>query len=64
MISLNHEFAISSNWFYKDFMVVNPDKCFFILFGDKGELQTDLVSKNVTIKNSKGEKVIASTFVM
>ena len=64
MTSLNHDFAISSNWFYKDFMVVNPDKCFFILFGVKGELQTDLVSKNVTIKNNKGEKVIGITFVI
>ena len=37
------------NWFYKNFMVVG-NKCSFMLFGVKGELQTDLVSNNVTIK--------------
>ena len=37
-------------------MVLNPDKCNFILFDVKDELQTDLVS-NVTVKNSKEEKV-------
>ena len=45
--------TILSNWFYKNFMVFNPDKCSFMVFGVKDELQ-DLVSDNVTIKNSKG----------
>ena len=32
MISLNHDFAIFiSKWFYKNFMVLNPDKCSFML---------------------------------
>ena len=48
--------------FYKNFMVLNPDKCYFMLFGVKDELQTDLVSKNVTTKNSKEEKVLGITF--
>ena len=43
-------------------MVLNPDKCSFMLFGVKDELQTDLVSNNVTIKNSKEEKVLGITF--
>ena len=42
-------------------MVFNPDKCSFMLFGVKDELQ-DLVSDKVTIKNSKGEKVLGITF--
>ena len=28
-----YNFTILSNWFYKNFMVLNPDKCFFMLFG-------------------------------
>ena len=52
MTSRNHSFAILSNSFYKNFMLLNPDKCSFITFGIKGELQTDLVTNNI-IKNSK-----------
>ena len=48
--------------FYKNFMVLNPDKCYFMLFGVKDELQTDLVSNNVTTKNSKEEKALGITF--
>ena len=43
-------------------MVLNPDKCFLMLFAVKDELQTDLVSNNVTIRNSKDEKVLGITF--
>ena len=37
-------------------MVLNPDKCFFMLFAVKDKLQIDLLSKNVTVKNSKDEE--------
>ena len=40
-------------------MVLSPGKCSFMLFALKDELQTDLVSNNVTIKNSKEEKFLA-----
>ena len=43
-------------------MVPNFDKCSFMLFDIKNELQTDFVSNNVTIKNSKEEKVFGITF--
>ena len=62
MISWNHNFAILANWFYKNVMVHDSDKYFFILFGVKDELPTDLVSDNITIKNSKDEKVLGITF--
>ena len=62
MTSLNHKFAILSNWFYENFRLHNPDKCSFITFGIKDELQTDLVSNKITIKNSKEEKVQGITF--
>ena len=43
-------------------MVLNLVKCSSMLFGVKGKLQTDLVSNNVTIRNSKNEKVLGITF--
>ena len=38
-------------------MVINPDKCSFMLLGVDDELQTSLVCGNETLKNSKQEKV-------
>ena len=43
-------------------MVLDPDICSFMLFCVKDEFQTDLVSNNVTIRNSKEEKVLGITF--
>ena len=43
-------------------MVLSADKCSFMLFGVKGELQTDLVSNSVTIKDSKEENELGITF--
>ena len=63
MISLNYDFAILSNWFYKNFIVLNPDKCSFMLCGVKNELQRDLVSNNGTIKISKEEKYWESLLI-
>ena len=34
-------------------MVLNPDKCSFMLLGVDDELQTKLVCGNETLKNSK-----------
>ena len=62
MTSLNYGFAILSNWSYKDIMVFSPNKCYFTIIDVKYELQTDLVSNKVTIKNSKGENVQGITF--
>ena len=61
MISLNHDFAIFiSKWFYKNFMVLNPDKCSFMLLYFL--LTLNLLSNNVTIKNNKDEKVLGIKF--
>ena len=62
MTLLNHDFAILSNWFYINFMVLNPDKCYYMLFDIKDGLQTDLASNNITIKNSNEEKASEITF--
>ena len=61
MNSLSHDFTILSQWFYNNFMVLNPDKCSFMLLGVDDELQTNLVCGNKTLKNSKQEKVLGVT---
>ena len=53
---------MTSNWFYKNFIVLNPDKCAFMLFGVKDKLQTDLLSNKVTNKNSKKAKLLEIAF--
>ena len=62
MMSLIHGFSILSNWIYKNLLFLNLGKCSFMPFGVKDELQTDLVSNNATIKNSKSEKIPGITF--
>ena len=61
MTSLNHDFANLSNWSYKNIMVLNPDKCSFMIIDVKDEIQTDLFPHKVTIKNSKGENTQGTT---
>ena len=61
MYSLNKNFAILPNWFHNTFTVLTPGECSFILFGTEDELQTDVVSNNVTIINSKEKKVLGIT---
>ena len=60
MNSLSHDFTILSKWFHNNFMVLNPDKCSFMLLGVDDELQTNLVCGNETPKN-KQEKVLGVT---
>ena len=61
MNSLSHDSTILSKWFYNNFVVLNPDKCSFMLLGVDDELQTNLVCGNETLKNSKQEKVLGVT---
>ena len=56
MNSLSHDFTILSKWFHNNFMVLNPDKCSFMLLGVDNELQTNLVRGTETLKNSKKRK--------
>ena len=55
--SLSHEFTILSKWFYNNFMVLNSDRCLFMLLGVVDSLQTNLVCGDVILKNTKHEKV-------
>ena len=59
--SLSHEFTILSKWFYNNFMVLNPDKCSFMLLGVDDSLQTNLVCGDEILKNKKQEKVLGVT---
>ena len=59
--SLSHEFTILSKWFYNNFMVLNPDKCSFMLLGVDDSLQTNLVCGDEILKNAKQEKVLGVT---
>ena len=58
MNSLNLDFAILSYWFYRDFTVINPDKCSLCYLALKLNFQAHLVS----IRNRKEEKVLGTIF--
>ena len=62
MTSFNDDFTILWNLFYTDFVVLNPDKCSFMLFGIKDKHQTDLVSNKVTTRNGNKGKVLGITY--
>ena len=55
--SLRHEFTILSKYFYNNFMVLNPEKCSFMLLGVEDSSQTNLVCGDETLKNWKQESV-------
>ena len=50
--NLRQEFSILSNWFYSTYMVLNPEKCHFMLFGVKDNKQFDLICNDITLKHS------------
>ena len=56
--SVRHEFTTLSRWFYNNFMVLNPEKCSFMLLGVDESLQTNLVCGHEILKNTKQEKVL------
>ena len=56
MNSLNHDFTILSKWFHNHFMVLNPDKCSFMLLGVDDELQTNLVCGMKLLKTVNKKK--------
>ena len=56
--SVRHEFTTLSRWFYNNFMVLNPEKCSFMLLGVDESLQTKLVCGDEILKNTKQEKVL------
>ena len=53
--SLSHKFTMLSKWFYNNFMVLNPDKCSFMLLGVEDSLQTKLMCGDEIVQNTKQE---------
>ena len=48
--SLRQEFSILSNWFYDNYIVLNPGKCHFMLLGVKENEQFDLMCNDIILK--------------
>ena len=59
--NLRQEFSVLSNWFYDNYMVLNPGKCHFMLFGVKENEQCDLVCNVITLKHNSHEKILGVT---
>ena len=59
--NLRQEFSILSNWFYDNYMVLNPGKCHFMLFSVKKNEQFDLMCNGITLKHSSTEKLLGVT---
>ena len=59
--NLRQDFSILSNWFYYNYMVLNPGKCPFMLFGVKENEQFDLICNHITLKHSSHEKILGVT---
>ena len=59
--NLGQEFSILSNWFYGNYMVLNPGKYHFMLFGIKENEQFDLICNDISLKYSSHEKMFGVT---
>ena len=51
--NLRQEFSIYSNWFYDNYMVLNPGKCHFMLF--------DFICNDIILKHSSHKKILDVT---
>ena len=55
------DFRIVNNWFYENFMILNPGKCHFMFIG-KGTHDEDVFyCDNITLKNSNEEEISGVT---
>ena len=59
--NLRQEFSISCNWFYDNYMVLNPGKYYFMLFGVKENEQFDLICNDITLKHNSHQKIVGVT---
>ena len=55
--NLRQEFSILSNWFCDNYIVLNPGKCHFMLFGVKENEQFDLICNDITLKTAATKKL-------
>ena len=54
---LRHDFAIISEWFYENYMLLNPEKCHFLTLGFN-KSSPDFSFENTIIKNVTEEKIL------
>ena len=59
--NLRQEYSILANWFYDNYMVLNPAKYHSMLFGVKENEQFDLICNGITLKHSSHEKNLGVT---
>ena len=57
---LKQDFSKIFKWFYENFMIVNPDKCYFLPLGFQ-DAQPNFSYDNITIKNVSGKKILGIT---
>ena len=58
---LSSDFKIINNWFYEKFMVLNPEKSYFICIGQKIDDAETLNFNNFAIKNDKEVEILGIT---
>ena len=58
---LSSDFKIINNWFYENFMVLNPEKSHFMCIGQKIDDAETLNFNNLAIKNSKEVEILGIT---
>ena len=58
---LSSDFKIINNWFYENFMVLNPEKGHFMCIGQKIDDAETLNFNNFIIKNSKEVEILRIT---
>ena len=58
---LSSDFKIISNWFYENFMDLNPEKSHFMCIGQKIDDAETLNFNNFVIKNSKEVEILGIT---
>ena len=57
---LKEDFSKMFKWFYENFMILNPDKCYFLTLGFQ-DVQPNFSYNNFTTKNVSEEKVLGIT---
>ena len=57
---LKQDFSKIFKWFYENFMILNPDKCYFLTLGFQ-DAQPNFSYDNITIKNVSEEKILGIT---
>ena len=55
------DFRAVNNWFYENFMILNPGKCHFMSIGKDTRYEDVFYYDNLTLKNSNEEEILGVT---